>query len=316
MTKITRTQTAKDISTIFEEFQKANQVKNLSEQTIAYYRWNLKPFFDYLSQINVQQIDEITSDTVDNFILVQKRQYNNNITINTHIKATRVFLYYAMRKDYLPAFKIQLIKQEEKIMATYSDADIQKLIVKPDIKTCSFVEYRDWAIINYFIETGNRLRSVVNIKVSDIDFIERRVIIRMTKNKEQLITPLTKTLLNILPSYIQMWGLGNDSYLFPSFTGEQITENSLKQSIVKYNRKRGVTITSIHAFRHTFARNYIVTGGSSFKLQSLLGHKDMEQTRHYVHLFSEDLANDIDAHSIVERIRPTTKHITKRTKRL
>jgi integrase/recombinase XerD len=221
-----------------------------------------------------------------------------------------------MEQDYLPKFKIHLLKQPEKIMATYNDEDIEKLIEKPNFKTCSFVEYRNWVMVNYFMETGNRLHSVVNIKVSDICLPERKIIVHVTKNREEIVTPLTKTLLAILPYYIETWGLINDSYLFPSAKGEQLKENIAKQSIAQYNKKFGVNITSIHAFRHTFARNYIVTGGSSFKLQSLLGYKDIGMTRHYVHLFCEDLASDIDEHSIVERIKPTTKQFSKKSKHI
>ncbi|OCN01288.1 hypothetical protein A7X67_05680 [Clostridium sp. W14A] len=299
------------IPEIYDEFQKHNQVKNLSEQTIKFYYWNLKPFFDYLSSAKINSISEISKDTVNDFILEQKQKYDNSISINTHIRAVRAFLYYAMENNYLPSFKIQLIKQPEKVMETYSDEDIKKLIIKPDIKSCSFVEYRDWALVNYFLETGNRLRSVINIKVSDIHITERKVILHITKNREEIETPLTKTLLSILPPYIRTWGLSNDSYLFPSVTGEQLTENAAKHTIAKYNVKHGVSITSIHAFRHTFARNYIVTGGSSFKLQSLLGHKNIEMTKHYVHLFGEDLAKDIDQHSILERIKPTSNRLSK-----
>ena len=313
---IKRTETAKDIQSLYEEFQRANQAKNLSESSISYYHWNLKPFLDYLSNSGISDVDSICSNTVNVYILLLKQKCNNSVTINTRLKATRVFLYYCMREGYLQPFKIHLIKQEEKDIETYSDTDIQKLIAKPNLKKCSFVEYRNWVMINYFIETGNRLRSVLNIKVGDVNFEEHRVIVRITKNREPLITPLTKTLLNILPTYIQVWGLKDDSYLFPAVTGERINENSLEQSIVRYNHKRGVKMTSIHAFRHTFARNYIITGGSAFKLQSLLGHKDLEMTRHYVHLFGEDLASDIDEHSIVERIKPTSNRFTKSKRHL
>lgn len=55
---------------------------------------------------------------------------------------------------------------------------MQKLIAKQNLKECSFVEYRNWIMINYFIETGNRLRSVINIKVSDVDFTGFKVLIR------------------------------------------------------------------------------------------------------------------------------------------
>ena len=39
-------------------------------------------------------------------------------------------------------------------------------------------------------------------------------------------------------------------------------------------------------------------------------------TRHYVHLFGEDLASDIDKHSIVERIKPTSNRLTKSKRRI
>lgn len=311
---VRRVEIEKSIPEIYEEFQNYNKVKNLSEQTITYYYWNLKHLFDYLDEKKITKISDISSSTIDDYILWLKEKYSNSITINTYLRSARVFLYYATKKGYLNNFKICLIKQEEKVIKTYSDDDILKLIKKPNLKTCSFVEHRNWVLINFFIETGCRLRSVLNIKVSDLNLPERKIILRITKNREQLEIPLTKTLVCILPEFIEIWGLGQDSYLFPNAEGIQMSDTAIKASIALYNKKRGVKITSIHAFRHTFARNYILTNGLVFKLQSLLGHKDLTMTRHYVHLFGEDLAKDIDEHSIIGRIKPTTSRFTKASK--
>ena len=311
-----RQQSITSMTSLFQQFQTHNKVKNLSEKTIDYYYWNLKSFIDYLSSESIVSINDVNSSVLDNYILSQKEKYKNTTSINTHLRAVRAFLYWCMDNDYLKPFKIHLLKQKEEPLKLYSDDDIQKLIAKPNLKECSFVEYRGWIMVNWFIETGNRLRSVINIKISDIDFTGYKVIIRETKNKELLITPLTKTLLSILPPYIKTWGLKAEQYLFPDFKGNQMTENAAKHAIAVYNRKHGVKVTSIHAFRHTFARNYIVTGGNTFKLQSLLGHKDLTMTRHYVHLFGEDLASDIDEHSIVERIKPTSNRFTKNKRRV
>lgn len=308
-------QIIKDVESCFEDFQRHNQTRNLAAASIKSYKYNLVRFFEFLEQNNIKNIFDINSRIIDDFIFSLQKTKVKDITINTHLKAVRAFLYWCMQNDYLPSFKIHLIKQEEQMIETYSDTDIQKLIVKPNLRQCSFVEYRDWVMVNYFIETGNRLRSVLNIKVSDVRFDERIVNVRVTKNKHPLITPLTKTLCSILPPYIETWGLKPDSYLFCGFTGEQIREDSCKQSIARYNRAHDVQITSIHAFRHTFARNYIITGGNAFKLQSLLGHKDLEMTRHYVQLFGQDLASDIDEHSLVERIKPASNRLTKSTRR-
>jgi integrase/recombinase XerD len=58
-------------------------------------------------------------------------------------------------------------------------------------------------------------------------------------------------------------------------------------------------MTSIHAFRHTFAKYYITSGGDAFKLQRLLGHSSLDVTLNYVNLYSKDLKDGFDKHSIL-----------------
>jgi integrase/recombinase XerD len=46
---------------------------------------------------------------------------------------------------------------------------------------------------------------------------------------------------------------------------------------------------TLHAFRHTFAQNYLRRGGSAFHLQKVLGHSSLEMTRRYCNLVVTDL---------------------------
>ena len=83
-----------------------------------------------------------------------------------------------------------------------------------------------------------------------------------------------------------------------------MSENCLHNAIRAYNLSRGVKLTSIHAFRHTFARMYLVDcNGNALKLQRLLGHSTLDMTKKYVRIFDEDLIDDFKKVSPLEAIK-------------
>ncbi|MFZ5969026.1 MAG: tyrosine-type recombinase/integrase [Bacillota bacterium] len=73
-----------------------------------------------------------------------------------------------------------------------------------------------------------------------------------------------------------------EDYLFPSQYGGKATRNSIQQAIRTYNLTRGVVKTSIHLFRHTFAKNWIQNGGNIFQLQKILGHSSLKMVTHFL----------------------------------
>lgn len=86
-----------------------------------------------------------------------------------------------------------------------------------------------------------------------------------------------------------------EDYLFPEYEkGGKLKERSAQDAIANYNKSRGVEKTSIHLFRHTFAKEYIMAGGNAIKLQKLLNHKNIETTMRYVNLYGADIADDLD----------------------
>lgn len=298
----------KTIEQVYQEFQTHNRIKNLASHTIEYYQLALKHLSDYLHQIKIDKISQITKDTTENYILWLENRCSNAATINNYLRAAKAFIYYAIGQGYTQPFKISLIK-EDKAIQIYTDDEIQKLIKKPDLRHCYFGEYRNWVLCIYLLETGNRLQSIINIKISDVHLEERYIILRKTKNRHQQIVPITQALLSVLPDYISTWGLKNDSYLFPSANGGQLSENAIKQAMAHYNKSRGVNQTGIHKFRHTFGALFIKNGGGAFQLQRLMGHSDIATTQKYVHFFGNDLQKEAEKYSIVGRMKSSHTHI-------
>ena len=139
------------------------------------------------------------------------------------------------------------------------------------------------------------------------------MLFRHTKNGKLQVLPLCSRMVNILREYIDVRGGANNDYLFCDAYGDMLTENGLRLAIVRYNKSRGVSKTSLHLFRHTFARKYLVDcGGDAFTLQKLLGHSTLKMTRHYCAIYDTDIVNNFDRLSPLSQFSPPKEKLRRR----
>lgn len=305
--KMRKEKESKTIKEGFEEFIKHCKVKNLSEHTISYYNVS----YDYFTKLYPEDglIEDITKSVVDDYILHLREMNMKNTSVNSRLRGLRAMLYYFMKLGYMDKFKVELIKAEKKVKETYTDEELELLLKKPNLKECSFAEYRNWVIINYLLSTGNRLRTFINIKIKDVDFDSGYITLKETKNKKQQIVPLSKQLAEIILEYLEYRHGEPEDYLFCNIYGEKLKEDTIKSAIRQYNLRRGVNKTSIHLFRHTFAKKWILAGGDMFRLQKVLGHSTIDMVKEYVNMFNDDLKQDYDKFNALDQLVENKENI-------
>ena len=81
---------------------------------------------------------------------------------------------------------------------------------------------------------------------------------------------------------------------FSTHTEQKLSPNALTQAIRQYNLSRGVSKTSVHLPRHTFATLYLQKRGRAQKPQKILGYKTADMTQRYAHYVTDDLVEDVD----------------------
>ncbi|MDR1687168.1 MAG: tyrosine-type recombinase/integrase [Clostridiales bacterium] len=284
----------------YDQFQNFNEAKNLSDNTIHHYGMSFRLFAEFYDVS--KPCCSIVEQTIFEFISWMKNTRNiNDITLNSYLRPIRAMLYYFMKQGFTAPFHISEPKATAKVKEPYTEYEMTILLKKPDLKKCTFPEYRTWVIINYLFATGNRVGTVSNIKIADVKFESRIIHLKKTKNRKEQIIPLSSNLDKILREYLRYRKGGADDYLFCNTAGERLTESALRVSIRHYNLKRGVMKTSVHLFRHTFAKDWIVTGGDPFSLQEALGHSTLDMTRKYVKMFNEDLKHVYEKHNPLDR---------------
>ena len=286
----------------FEMYLKKCKVRNLSDKTILSYKQINKRFFDFCDPR--KRLSTITEDTIDDYILWLRDEVRiKDVTINTYLRTLRAFLYYCMDCGYMESFKIQLCKIEKPIKQTYSDEELERLLEKPNLRKCTFAEYKTWVFENYLLATANRIRTALNVRICDVDFSSGFIVLRKTKNRKQQVIPLSESLSAILQEYLEIRGGEPEDYLFCNDYGKQSAVRTYQQLVHNYNIKHNVNKTSCHLFRHTFAKHWIINGGDIFRLQKIMGHSTLDMTKEYVTLFGNDLQIDFERFNPLDTIK-------------
>ena len=96
-----------------------------------------------------------------------------------------------------------LMNERWTLYETYTDDELLRLLKKPNLKQCGFTEYKMWVITNFLLSTGVRQKSLLSIKIKDLDFDSDVVRIHHTKNRKALIIPLNTDIKKILQEYLR-----------------------------------------------------------------------------------------------------------------
>lgn len=291
------------IGAAIEEFIRSCRLRNLSPRTIEYYEEDLWYFAKKTPVKNVHQIDR---KALDDFVIHEMNKGNRITAINTRLRGIRVFINFCAEREYTEKFRYPLLKEDEVVKEPYTDAELRKLLKRP--LTNSWTEWRVWTAINTFLATGIRASTLLAIRISDIDFEQKTILLSKLKNRKQQMIPLSESLKNVLTDYLKLWDWDSNDYLFPTVANTQMNVHSLESAVRKYNISRGVSKTSLHLFRHTFAKNYVMAGGGMVQLQSILGHSTLDMTRKYITLYGQDIHRDFDRLNPLNNVLNRTRH--------
>ena len=121
-------------------------------------------------------------------------------------------------------------------------------------------------------------------------------ILHNTKGRCDRTVPVLKSGTAILKTYITNVrpALPGDVWLFPSRRGTHIHTDSLELYMRQVKKTMGVLNLTPHTLRHIYATILERSGVSDLKIMQIMGHKNLQTTRRYVHLTAEDLASDLD----------------------
>lgn len=229
-------------------------------------------------------------------------------TINHYLRHYRTFGNFCNEREYIYNFHCPIKEVEAPIKQVYTEAELKKLLVKPPIR--NFTEFRNYCIIELILATGARSATIRSIMLKDIDLESGYINFNTTKAHKVIQLGLDRKVRADLAEFIAKWrnysGIKDTDYLFCNEYGEQLAKDGLIRAISTYNKRRGVEKTSIHLLRHTFAKNWITSGGDIITLARVLTHSDLEMVKRYSNLYATDVRREMEEHSTLSQLRQSS----------
>lgn len=295
----------------YEEYLLNCQARNLREGTMRHYRDSFRQIFKVIPEET--PIEEITLETWDEFrIIMRADKDKSDISVYTYSRDLKTVLRFFMAQGWLPHIELPLPKADKAVVSTYTDEELRLLLKKPNLKKCSFTEYKCWVMVNFLLSTGVRQNSLINIKIKDVGFDTSTVTVSVTKNRKPLIIPLNADILSILKEYLKYRQAEDENeYLFCNEYGDKLVKSTCYHALYEYNKRRGVETTGIHRLRHTFAKQWVISGGNVVSLQKILGHSSLEITQNYINLLVSDVAKDVEEFNILRKFKSQTIKLQK-----
>jgi len=196
-------------------------------------------------------------------------------TINRDLSRLRRMFSLAVEWGLLEESPMQGIKflRENNARTRYlSLEECQRLIA-----SCMAPHIR--AMVSVALHSGMRLGEILNLRWYDLDFSSGFILVRDSKNGESRHVPMDATLFALFRAYPHR--LGTD-LVFSSPAGGHIVD--VRTGFLNSCKRAGLIDLHFHDLRHTFASQFVMSGGDLYILKEILGHKSITMTQRYAHL--------------------------------
>jgi len=261
--------------------------KNYSDNTLNAYINDLYYFKLFVKK----DLDKVTYEDVRDYLEYLNLQKEKPSSVKRKISTLKAFykyLYingYIDKKDY-PMNKISSPKLDKRLPKFIYYNDLLEMIRESSNDKDGI---RDRLIIEMLYATGVRVSELVNIKISDIDFDNKRIVV-MGKGAKERIVYYGEYAEEVLRKYIDTHNVHNNDYLFLNSKGYKITDRGIRYIIDNIMQRLSVKVhVTPHVLRHTFATDMLNNGCDIKVVQELLGHSSLKATEIYTHVTNERL---------------------------
>ena len=268
--------------------------RNYSDFTCNNYNKDLNEYNSFIlsNKINYKNMDY---NEAKEYVIYLNKKNAAKSTISRKLSSLRTFYKYLVLNNKVESNPFLLVsspKKEKRIPKFINYNNMEEILNVPNIKTKE--GQRERVILEVLYASGVRVSELVNIKLKDIDFSNKNILIFGKGSKERLVS-FGDYALEYINLYLKegrnllLDGVKSD-YLIVGKKSEKLTTRRVEQIIDDIIKRTSIKLNiTPHMFRHTFATHLLDNGCDLLVVQELLGHASLSSTEIYTHVSNEHL---------------------------
>ena len=249
------------------------ELRGRSEETIKEYVSKARLYQDYYDKPADQLGEQEIIDYL-HYLLTEKKI--SQTSVNTYNSGLR-FLYGVTLDVVLNYKKLPRLKQIRSLPQLFTKDEVRKIIDSAGSLTHK-------ALLMLAYGSGLRLSEITNLKVSDIDSGQMRLLIRKGKGGRDRYALLPEATLHVLREYWLENRPKDWLFVAPKIGGQyriRTVQDAFKSALKRSKVQKHGTI---HTLRHCFATHMLDDGNDLYSIKKLLGHVRIDTTVWYSQL--------------------------------
>lgn len=270
--------------------------RNLTDNTYKSYSSDLHQFFTFWKEHNEQiKKDVMIKTALEHFFVQHFYKKTQKSSLARKISCFTSFERFLKSNGIILNLQLTRPKVEKKLPTYLTVQEIFYLLDEVQEKDLpSHRPIRDKAIFEILYATGIRCSELTQIRIEDINFSEKTILIKGKGRKQRYVLFGEKAKSKVI-EYMNGERFLNDrgnSILFVNAQGESLTNRTIQMIFTMFGKfltiKKQLTP---HKIRHSFATHLLNAGLDLRALQELLGHQSLSSTEKYTHVTTKDLQN-------------------------